>query len=502
MGKLVLDPVTRIEGHLRIDTEVKNGAVSDSWSKGEMFRGFESLLSGRHFLDAPTITQRICGVCPISHAIASSQAIESALGLALPHNGKLLRNLILGANFLQSHILHFYQLSALDFIHLEDVLNYRGDNPMLVELRQWAERELANNRVMPLAPLRPHSAGDYPKGDRWNMLALKHYLDALEVRQQTHKMAAIFGGKMPHAASLVPGGVTSGADWSMVENYRSRLQKVKQFVLQSYLPDVIQMVSLFPDYLRIGRGCGQFLSYGAFEEASGRWLPAGVVTKNGFARFDPADIREEVVASYYSPSGPTHPTQGECAPQPDKAGAYSWIKAPRYAGHPCEVGPLARLFVAIAAGEQAVAGRVEKILRQARVELPQLDSVLGRHLARAIESVLLVERMEKWLDEIRLGESSVVALGSAEAHGSGNGVGFVEAPRGSLGHWIGIDSGRISHYQCVVPSTWTFSPRDEKGQRGPVEQALLGTPVNEAYRGLEVARVVRSFDPCIACAIH
>lgn len=502
MKKLVLDPVTRIEGHLRIDTTIERGVVVDSWSRGEMFRGFESLLAGRHFLDAPTITQRICGVCPISHAIASSQAIEKSLNLVVPRNGQLLRNLILGANFLQSHILHFYQLSALDFIHLEDVLSYGGQNPALKELRQWAERELSNNRVMPIAPLRPHSAGDYPQGDQWNLMALRHYLEALEVRQETHKMAALFGGRMPHAATLVAGGVTSAVEWRQVESYRSRLRKVANFVDQAYLPDAVRMVQLFPDYLRIGQGCGRFLSYGAFEERTGNWLPAGLATEAGFARFDPAQIKEDVVASYYQDSPEKHPEHGDCSPYPDKPGAYSWIKAPRYAGKSCEVGPLARLMVAMANGASGVTAEVSAILKEARVDVRQLDSVMGRHLARAIEAKLLVEQLTVWLDQLELGKPAVSAMQKSDARGSGAGAGFVEAPRGALGHWIRIDGGKIAQYQCVVPSTWAFSPRDAGGQLGPVEQALLKTPVSENYRGLEVARVVRSFDPCIACAIH
>ncbi len=497
--KIILDPVTRIEGHLRIDTSIENGKVLEAWSKGEMFRGFETLLVGRDPLDAPVITQRICGVCPVSHAVTSIRALEAALGIEPTPNGRLLRNLTLGANYLQSHILHFYHLSALDFVKVEAILAYEGQDPVLRELKGWVEQEHRSNKILPAAPFLPKLPGDYPSKGAWNLNALAHYLEALEMRQETHKMAALFGGKMPHVASLVPGGVTCGVEPEVVENFRMRLLKVRRFIDEVYLPDVIAAARLFPAYAQIGAGVRRYLSFGAFEEKDGPWLAAGTAENGQYQALDTARITEEVAASRYAKGFPRHPSRGETAPEATKSGAYSWLKAPRYDGQPFEVGPLARIMVAHAAGDPRVQDAVKGLLAATGLTVDALPSVLGRHAARVLEASLLARRMEGWLDALRPGEPSVAPYVSPDR---GSGEGLVEAPRGALGHWITIEDGKIARYQCVVPSTWNFSPRDERGVPGPVEAALQGTPVSLDHKGLEVARVVRSFDPCIACAVH
>lgn len=500
MGLMVLDPVTRIEGHLRIDTRVEDGRVVEAWSRGEMFRGFEDLLVGRDPLDAPVITQRICGVCPVSHAVASCRALEGALGLAAPPNGRLLRSLVLGANYLQSHVLHFYQLSALDFVDVEAVLAYGGPDPGLRELRAWVEGEVRSNRVLPAAPFLPRLPGNYGEDPRWSAGALAHYLEALEVRTEAHRMAAIFGGKLPHTASLVPGGVTTGVDAEAVEHFRARLRQVRRFVENTYLTDVIEVARRFPAYATAGRAAGRYLSFGAFEEGTGKpWLPAGTVSGGTYAPLDTGRIAEEVGSSRYASRKPLHPREGEIRPEASKAGAYSWLQAPRYGGASYEVGPLARLQVAAAAGAQPVREALSHLLAEARMEPAALDSALGRHAARAAEAVLLARQMESWLDALRPGEPSVAPY---TARPQGRGEGLAEAPRGALGHWIEVRGHKIARYQCVVPSTWNFSPRGDGGGPGPVEAALLGLAVDLDHKGLEVARVVRSFDPCIACAVH
>jgi len=499
MSIVVLDPVTRIEGHLRIDTRVEDGRVAEAWSRGEMFRGFEALLAGRDPLDAPVITQRICGVCPVSHAVASCRCLESALGLRTPANGQLLRNLVLGANYLQSHVLHFYQLSALDFVDVEALLEYDGTDPGLRELKAWVEGEVRSNRVLPAAPFLPRLPGDYAVAGKWSAGALAHYLEALEVREEAHRMAAIFGGKLPHTASLVPGGVTTGVDAEAVEHFRARLRRVRRFVENTYLPDVLEVARRFPAYARAGRGVGRYLSFGVFEEGQGTWLPAGTVSDAGFFPLDTGRIAEQVGSSRYAAGGQAHPRDGETRPEPAKAGAYSWLKAPRYGGEAYEVGPLARLSVAAAAGAAPVQQILGRVLAEAKLEAAALNSAVGRHAARAAEAVLLAQRMEAWLNRLRVGEASVAPYAPRAA---GRGEGLTEAPRGALGHWVEIRDHRIAHYQCVVPSTWNFSPRGDRGDPGPVEAALVGLAVNPAHKGLEVARVVRSFDPCIACAVH
>jgi ferredoxin hydrogenase large subunit/hydrogenase large subunit len=499
MSTIKIDPLTRIEGHLRIDTRVENGRVVEAWSRGEMFRGFEALLVGRDPLDAPVITQRICGVCPVSHAVASCKALERALGLVMPANGDLLRNLVLGANYLQSHILHFYQLSALDFVNVEDLLGYSGNDAVLRELKAWAGSEVASNRVLPVAPFLPKLPGDYPADAQWNLGALAHYVEALEIRQEAHRMTALFGGKMPHTATLIPGGVTCGVDAATVENFRMRLRRVKRFIENIYLPDVLAAARLFPAYAGIGRGVSNFLSFGVFDESGSTWLPAGVLIDGRLESLDTSQISETVAASYYDQSGALHPTRGEIRPHPEKAGAYSWLKGPRYRGLACEVGPLARILVAVAAGSTPIGTAVGDLLKETGLTAEALPSALGRHAARALEALLVAQRMENWLDRLQPGAPSVAAYASRE---QGEGEGLTEAPRGALGHWIHIDGGKIDRYQCVVPSTWNFSPRGDQGEPGPVEAALLDTPVNLDYHGLEMARVVRSFDPCIACAVH
>ncbi|KIH75963.1 hydrogenase large subunit [Geoalkalibacter ferrihydriticus] len=500
MAKIVLDPLTRIEGHLRIETRIAGGQVAEAWSKGEMFRGFEALLQGRDPLDAPVITQRICGVCPISHAISSCKAIESACGLRVPANGLYLRNLILGANYLQSHILHFYHLSALDFVKVEALLGYTGRDPVLVDLKNWAESEIRTNRVLPVAPFLPKLPGDYAADPQWNLGALANYVEALEIRQEAHRMAALLGGKMPHAATLVPGGVTCVADAAVLEDFRARLRRVRRFIERCYIPDVLQAARLYPSYADIGRGPARFLSYGVFDEGASTWMPAGTVNGKGHEPLNLALIHEDTTSGFYRGNHKSHPKDAAAPiPQPDKPRAYSWLKAPRYNGLSYEVGPLARLVVAAAAGERSISQSLSALLRETGLREEQLPSTLGRHAARALEAQLLAARMEQWLDAMQPGAPAIVPYKNRDA---GSGVGLVEAPRGALGHWITLKAGRIGSYQCVVPSTWNFSPRDAEQNPGPVESALVGTPVNEAYQGLEVARVVRAFDPCIACAVH
>lgn len=500
MSKRVsIDPITRIEGHLRIDTRIENNRIAEAWSMGEMFRGFEALLVDRDPLDAPVITQRICGVCPVSHAIASCKAVEAAIGLQAPANGRYLRSLTLGANYLQSHILHFYHLSALDFVRIEALLDYRGKDPVLRDLKSWAAQEISSGRILPVAPFLPKLPADYVDNSSWNLGALTHYLEALEIRQEAHEMTTLFGGKMPHTASLVPGGVTCGVDPAVVEGFRTRLRRIRRFIELTYIPDVIAAARLYPQYAQVGQGVKRYLSYGAFEEASGDWLPAGTVIDGRFAPLDTAVIKEDLTASRFQQAAAKHPRDGETVPDGHKKGAYSWLKAPRYKGLSMEVGPLARIMVAATTNSAGVGDALQAFLREANLPASVLPSVLGRHAARALEALLIAQRMETWLDALKPGEVSVAPY---QAQPNGSGEGLTEAPRGALGHWITVSNNKIARYQCVVPSTWNFSPRDQNQQPGPVEAALTGIEVNENYQGIEAARAVRSFDPCIACAVH
>lgn len=499
---LTIDPITRVEGHLAIRVEVEGGRVAAAYSSGEMFRGIEMILQGRDPLDAQQITQRICGVCPISHGMASVRALDVAFGIRPAPGGRMLRNLIQAANYIQSHILHFYHLCALDFVDITAILRYQGKDPALRGLREWVEREQKSNQLYPAAPFLPRYEGEYLKDTEANLGAIAHYLEALRMRALAHEAAALFGGKIPHATGLVPGGVTEGIRPDNIAGYRSRIQQLRTFIDQCYLPDVVAVAGAFPDYFKIGKGCGNFLSFGVFpetDEQAQTLLPPGVLVAGRVEALDAGQITEDVRYSLFSSRSGLKPEAGETRPDPEKSGAYSWLKAPRYRGLAVEVGPLARLMVACAAQDPRITPLVGDLARQAGVGLAALDSVMGRHAARALECKLIADRCAEWIDALTLGEPTCLPFTIPR---EGTGMGLTEAPRGALGHWIQIRNKKIANYQCVVPTTWNMSPRDDHDLPGPVEQALVGTPVTDAANPLEAARVVRSFDPCIACAVH
>lgn len=497
-----IDPFSRIEGHLAIRIEVAENHVKEAFCSGEMFRGFEVILNNRHPLDAQQITQRICGVCPIDHGIASVLAQDAAYRVTPPENGWLVRNLIQGANYLMSHITHFYHLSALDFVDITAIRKYTGNDPQLSYLKDWVEAQLASKSIYPAAPFLPRYEGDYLKDTSFNVVAIKHYLEALEIRALCHKMASVFCGKIPHAPALIPGGVTERVTIDKIISYRSMLQKVQTFVETAYLPDVLAVAKAFPDYFKIGRGCGNFLAYGAFPESTGQktqLIPSGVVINGRLTNFDASQITEDVMYSLFaSPSG-LPPSRGQTVPDPHKAMAYSWLKAPRYKRQVMEVGPLARMMVLYLKGETPVKEQLDVVLAGLDKGPDDLMSVMGRHAARALETKIIAARCFAWLDQLAPGK---LAFTDFEIPDTGQGVGLTEAARGALGHWLEIKNGRISNYQCVVPTTWNCSPRDDQGNPGAVEMALVGTPVADDKNPIEAARVVRSFDPCIACAVH
>lgn len=500
---VTIDPITRIEGHLAIRIEIDSNRVINAFSSGEMFRGFEVILKGRDPLDAQQITQRICGVCPISHGTASILAQDAAYKITPPKNGRLIRNLVLGANFMQSHILHFYHLAALDFVDITAITKYKGKDPALRELKQWVKAQLSSNVLFPAAPFLPRYSGQYVQNTELNIQGIKHYLDALDMRTLSHKMGAIFGGKLPHAATLVPGGVTEKVTADKIAACKSIISKLQTFIDTSYLHDVTEVAAAFPEYFRIGKGCGNTLAYGVFPESSddsAKLLPSGVVTKGKLNPFDATKITEDVKYSLYSSPSGLHPAKGETAPAPHKSGAYSWLKAPRYNGTVVEVGPLARILAAYFKGEnRAVKNSVDGLLAKLGKKPKDLLSVLGRHAARAIECKVVADRCAEWVEQLTPGEPTFQDFSIPE---TGRGIGLTEAPRGALGHWLEINNHKISRYQCVVPTTWNCSPRDDNGNQGAVEQALKGTPIADGKNPIEATRVVRSFDPCIACAVH
>ncbi len=505
MGKkIVVDPITRIEGHLKITVEVENGTVKDAWSSGTMARGYEILLQGKDPRDAPFVTSRFCGVCYSVHQMASARALDEAFGAKVPWPGTLLRNLVMGAEYIYDHVLHFYHLSALDYIDIMAVAAYKGQDQGLNAVKDKVVGLVQAKDTFPLTPR--YKPDEYCVADPEMVTsAVKHYIDALYMQAKARNMGAIFGGRQPHYQSIVVGGFTQLPDANQVARFRAMLDEQAKFVSEVYIPDVLAFGTgpLLPlATAGVGGGHYNYLSYGSFElDPAGKNLvfPAGVITGLDPANiqvggFDPNKVTESVKHSWYKDSKPKHPYKGETKYDLDKKDGYSFVKAPRYDGKPMEVGPLARMLVA---KNPDILGLVGKGVKPGAV---------ARHAARAIETKLVVDACYVWLDQL-LSEMNkpgfkIHDTAHYEPPKKGMGAGFYEAPRGALGHWVRIKDKKIENYQAVVPSTWNASPRCEENHRGQYEEALIGTPVPDPDNPINVVRVIRSFDPCLACAIH
>jgi hydrogenase large subunit len=476
--KIKIDPITRIEGHLAIEAVVDDGLVKEATSAGTLFRGFEIILRDRDPRDANRLTQRICGVCPTAHATASALCLDDAFGLTdkIPNNAKLLRSLIFGSNFLQSHILHFYHLAALDYV---DAVGAVGD----------------------LAPFVPRYEGDYRVTGEANAELVNHYVSALDIRRKCQEMLSIFGGKMPHNVGIVPGGVTEKPTEDKITNFLWRLNEIRDFIDNVYIPDVIAVAKVYADYFEIGKGCGRLLSYGGFDLPTGRLFKSGVVSPDLQPEpFAKENITEDVTHSWYADSSSgKNPAQGETKPDLKKKQAYSFLKSPRYKGQVCEVGPLARMVNNYVQGDAKVKELVDSLLGQFNAGVDALYSVLGRHGARVLEAKLVGDTMVDWLTSLKPDEPTII---ESEIPEKSEGAGLSEAPRGSVGHWITIKDRKIDRYQVISPTAWNASPKDDKDQPGAVEQALIGTKVKDKENPFEVVRIVRAFDPCLACSVH
>ncbi len=504
MTKIVIDPITRIEGHLKIETVVEDGVVKDARSTGNMFRGIELILRGRDPRDAQIITQRICGVCPQSHGVAAALCVDSALGVggSIPDNARIIRNLIQGAHVAQDHILHFYHLAALDYVDITSVVKYEGRNSELNSVKDFIMRG-------ELGPFVPRYEGDYRLPDEISQQASAHYLEALEIRRMGHEMVSIFSGKIPHSVGIVPGGVTCTLSIDMITSYLWKLRKLQDFINNVYIPDVLAVAGAYSDYCEVGAGCGNLLSYGGYDLEGNnpdltkrkRLFKQGTTSTDLVHReLDINKINESIMHSWYENSTTgKHPSQGETKPEYGKDGAYSWVKAPRYDGKVHEVGPLARVAVTYTSGDTVVQEMVNNALAELKAPPSVLFSVMGRHLARALCAKLIADNLDKWLLELKPGEPTFVEYTIPD---EATGMGLTEAARGALGHWIEIKDKKIANYQCVVPTTWNASPRDDNGNPGPIEQAIIGTRIRDKDNPFEIVRIVRSFDPCLACAIH
>lgn len=427
--------------------------IVDARCTGTLFRGFETLLAGRNPLDAPVITQRICGVCPISHGMTSVLALENVSEWQPPTNARLLRNLTLGANYLQSHILHFYLLAALDYV--------------------------AGPGKAPWAPA-------WSVDMRGGLDAVAANLGkALEARRRAHEMGAVFGGKMPASHAFIPGGFTATVTQERISQFRNHLETLTGFIQNVYIPDVGAVGNVYSDYFSQGTGPGNLLAFGVFEtddSGQNKLFSSGYVENadRTVSGLNPGQITESVACSWYSDQTDNlAPSQGMTQPLYPKTGAYSWLKAPRLSAKPFEVGPLARMWV--------------------NGDYHNGISVMDRHVARAQEALKLAGAMKEWLESLSPG--STVYDRSFDQY-SGIGVGMSEAPRGALGHWVKIVSGKISQYQIITPTCWNASPRDGANIPGPMEQALIGTPVKDPTQPIEALRVIHAFDPCLSCAVH
>jgi len=476
--KVKIDPITRIEGHLAIEAVIDDGVVKEAKSAGNLFRGFEIILQGRDPRDANRLTQRICGVCPASHATASALCIDDAFGLTdkIPDNSKIIRCLILGSNFLQSHILHFYHLAALDYV---DAVSVVGD----------------------LAPFVPRYEGDYRVTGQKNAELVNHYVRALDIRRKCQEMLAIFGGKMPHNVGIVPGGVTEKPTEDKITNFLWRLNEIRDFIDNTYIPDVLAVAKTYDDYFAIGVGCRRLLAYGGFDLPTGKLFKAGVVSPDLKPEtFTKENITEDVKHSWYADSSSgKNPAQSQTKPNPNKQRGYSFIKSPRYKDNVYELGPLARMVSNYVQGETITKELVDLVLGEFSAGVDALYSVLGRHAARALEAKFVADAMVDWLTCLKPDEPIIV---DSETPEHANGAGLTEAPRGSLGHWITIKDKKIDRYQVITPTAWNASPKDDKGQPGAVEQAIIGTKVKDKDNPFELVRIVRAFDPCLACSVH
>ena len=555
MARIVVDPVSRIEGHLRIEANLEGGKLTDAWSSGTMFRGIEMVLQGRDPREAWIWAQRICGVCTMVHAIASVRAVEDALKIEVPENARIIRNLIAGAQMVHDHVVHFYHLHALDWVDVASALKADpGKTSSIAQSISNAEKSSATyfrgvqqrvKNVVDSGQLSLFASGywghpAYLLPPELNLLAVAHYLEALAWQKDFIRIHAVLGGKNPHPQSFLVGGMSTSMDPNepaatitpeRIQFIRDLCTGAKKFVDDYYLPDVLAIAPYYKDWFGRGEGLGNFLCYGDYSSGDQTdpktfLFPRGIVMGRDLTKVlpvDPSKITESVAHSWYDYSdgnkGGLHPSVGETNPKYsgpkapfaclDTDKKYSWLKTPRYDGKAMEVGPLARMAVGYASGGKEIVAAVSGALKALNAPATVLFSTLGRIAARALESQIMANQLEGWVDQ----------LGSNLAHGklqifnpimwdpgawpkSTQGAGWHEAPRGALGHWVEIENKAIKNYQAVVPTTWNAGPRDDGGQRGAYEASLVGTPMADPNRPLEILRTVHSFDPCIACAVH
>ena len=554
--RVVVDPITRIEGHLRIEAQMDGDRIAEAYSSGTMVRGIEIILRDRDPRDAWAFAQRICGVCTLVHGIASVRAVEDALDYEIPRNAQLIRNLMIGAQYIHDHVMHFYHLHALDWVDVvsalsadpdatsslaQSISNYPKSSP-----GYFRDTQAKLQRFVESGQLGIFSGGywghpAYRLPPEANLMAVAHYLEALTWQRDVAKILTIFGGKNPHPNFLV-GGVPcpidldsdSAINAERLAKVQSIIEQMRMFVDQVYVPDTLAIAGFYKDWAGQGEGTGNFMTYGDFPESgindpSTFLFPRGAILGRDLSTIHEVDlhaddeIREYIAHSWYDYTDGNeaglHPYKGETSlnytgPEPpfeqlDVTNGYSWLKSPRWKGHAMEVGPLARVLMLYASGHELTRELVDNTLSTLDVPVEALFSTLGRTAARTLETKICAENMQTWYDNlvgnIRGGDTRTFNETLWEPSSwpaSARGAGFMEAPRGGLAHWIVIEAGKIANYQAVVPSTWNAGPRDPAGVPGPYEAALAGHALHDPEQPIEILRTIHSFDPCIACAVH
>jgi len=568
---IIVDPITRIEGHLRVEAVIdENNTIVDAYTASTLFRGIETILKGRDPRDAGLLAMRICGVCTGTHYQRSIEAVEDAFDITIPKNARIVRNLIQGALYMHDHLVHFYHLHALDFVDVVSALSadpkktseeavkwakVAGTSPFIEGEGKFKEIQERVAKFVKQGRLGIFGNGywgnkNYKLTPEQNLIGVAHYLKALDVQRDMAKMQAIFGGKNPHPQSIVVGGVTCVQDIqnpARIALFKSLLLESTKFIKQAYLPDVYMAGTMYADEatdskatfteLMKGKGVGgtgggllSYMTYGDFRlddtgfYKSSLLFPSGVIYDGDISKVhdvDPTKIAEDVTHAWYEGTGaPEHPYDGTTNPKYtglDKREdgmaylktdeKYSWIKSPLYDDKRVEVGPLARMVVGYAKGDERITKYVTNFLTRGNLPVSILFSTIGRTAARAVETELMADIMVEWVDELAKNAASGdlstwTEFDFDKVSVKSKGAGLAEAPRGALGHWVRVENGKIANYQAVVPSTWNAAPRDYKGRLGAYEAALIGTKVADPEQPLEIIRTIHSFDPCIACAVH
>ncbi len=554
--RIVVDPITRIEGHLRVEVDIENGKITDAYSSGTMVRLLEEILKGRDPRDAWAFVGRVCGVCTSTHSLASVRTVEDALGIVIPANAELVRNIMHCVLYMHDHVVHFYHLHAMDWVDVVNAL--KADPKKTSELAQsishwpksspgyFSDIQTRIKKFVESGQLGIFANGywghpAYKLPAEVNLIGLAHYLEALEWQKEIVKVQAIFGGKNPHPNYLVGGMAcaiglddVSGINAERLAYVQQLIKQGKEFIEQVYIPDLMAVASFYKDWGAIGGGLGNYMVYGdlptnGIRDTASYKFPAGAILNKDISKVYDVDLKKDdevqefITHSWYDykegKNKGLHPWKGESkinytGPKPpfehlDTSKEYSYLKTPRWKGNAMEVGPLARVLVGYARGKEEYKAVVDKTLKDLDVPITALFSTLGRTAARGLEAVLAAGWVQEFYDQlitnIKNGDTRMAEMTNFDPKTwpkSAMGVGHSEAPRGALAHWINIENEKIANYQLVVPTTWNASPRDHKGQMSAYEAALIDTPVAIENQPLEIIRTIHSFDPCMACSVH